>query len=133
MIQYLLVVAPASIFYTVSIVLFHKYGGVNAAFTNGMSHFSRFVPTKSNVILENLKTEHDQVIGFILCRFPNCYIMYPVGPVYYCLGHPSNTILLCYLKFYVGFQKVISEPLKHCGIVDRQGHYWRSPYPNQTI
>ena len=46
MLQDLLVVAPPSKFYTVSTVLFHKYGGANVEVTNCMSHFSMFVPTK---------------------------------------------------------------------------------------
>ena len=77
-------VAPPSEFYKVSTVLFHKEGGVNVAFTNCMSHFSMFVPTKVNVKLANGKMGHSQGIGIILCRFPNCLIMYTVGPVYYC-------------------------------------------------
>ena len=33
---------------------------------------------------------HTQGIGIILFHFPNCFIIYPVVPVYYCPGHPSN-------------------------------------------
>ena len=94
------VVAPPSRFYTVSTLLFHKYGGANVAATNCMSHFSIFVPTKDTVKLANVNTVHAQVIGIILCRFPNCFIVYPVGPVYYFPGHPSNNISSGDLKFY---------------------------------
>ena len=90
--------------------MFHKYLGENVAFTNCMSRFSMFVPTKANVKISNGNTGHAQGIGVILCRFPKCSIMYSVGPVYYCPGHSSNNISSVALKFYVGFQKVTSEP-----------------------
>ena len=121
-------VAPPSKFYTVSNVLFHKDGGVNVSVTNLMSHFSMFVPTKATVKLANGNTGHAQVIGIILCCFPNCSIIYPVGPVYYCPAHPSNTISPGALKFYIGFKKVTSEPLEHFDFVDPQGSSWISPY-----
>ena len=76
-----------------------------------------FVPTKSNVKLANGNTENTQVIGIILCHFTNCPIIYPVVPVYYDPGHPSNTISSCHLKFYPGFQNITSEHLEHCGFV----------------
>ena len=125
-------VAPTSKFYTVSTVLFHKYGGANVAVTDCMSHFYMFVPTKVTVKLANGNTGHAQGIGIILCRFPNCSIIYPVGPVYYCPGHPSNTISSESLKFYIGFKKVTSEPLEHCDFVDPQGCSWRSPYQTRN-
>ena len=87
-----------------------------------------FVPTKATVKLANGNTGHPQGIGIILCRFPNCSIIYPVGPVYYCPGHPSNTISSGALKFYIGFKKFKSDPHEHCDFVDPQGHSWRSPY-----
>ena len=82
-----------------------------------MSHFSMFVPTNANVKLANENTVNAQGIGIIFCRFPNFPIIYPVVPVYYCAVHPSNTILSDALKFYVGFQKVTSEPLEHCNFL----------------
>ena len=103
MLQSLLMVSPPSKSYTVSNLLFHKYGGANVAVANCMSHFSMFVPTKSTVKLANVNTGHAQRIGIILCRFPNCSIIYPVGSVYYCPGHPSNTISSGALNFYVFF------------------------------
>ena len=103
--------APSSKFYTFFTMLFHKYGGVNVGVTNCMSQFSMFVQTKSNVGLSNGKMVHAQVIEVNLFRFLNCPIIYPLRPVYYCPGHPSNTISLVVLKFHVGFQKVTSEPL----------------------
>ena len=112
--------------------LFHKYGGADVAVTNFMSKFSMLVPTKATVKLANGNTVHAQVIRIILCHFPNCSIMYPVGPVYYCPGHPSNTIPSGALKFYFGFQNVTSKHLEHCDLVDPQGHYWRSPYQTQN-
>ena len=78
MLQSWLVVAPTSKFYTVSIVLFHKYVGVNAEVTNGMLYFSMFVPTKANMKLASVNTGHAQGIGIILCRFTNYSIIYPV-------------------------------------------------------
>ena len=72
-----------------------------------------FVSTKSNVELANGNMGHAQIIGIILCRFPNCPIIYPVGPVYYFPGRPYNNISLGDLKCYVGFQKVTSETLDH--------------------
>ena len=94
-------VDPSSKLYTVSTVFFNKYGGDNVAVTNCMSHFSMFVPTKATEKLANGNMGHAQGIGIILCRFPNYLIIYPVGPVYYCPGHPSNTISSGALKFYV--------------------------------
>ena len=91
-----------------------------------------FVPTKDTVKLAYENTGHAQVIGIILCLFPNCLIIYPVGPVCYFPGHPSNTISSGALKFYIGFKKVKSEPLEHCDFVDPQGSYWRSPYQNRN-
>ena len=77
-----------------------------------------FVPTKDTVKLANANTGHAQIIGVILFHFTNCSIINPVGPVYYFPGHPSNTISLCDLKFYVGFKFFTSEPLEHCDFVD---------------
>ena len=62
-----------------------------------------FSPTKATVKLANGNTGHAQVNGIILCRLPNCSIIYPVGTVYYCPGHPCNTISSGVLKFYIGF------------------------------
>ena len=42
--------------YTVSTVMFHKYVGANVSVTNCMSHFSMFIPTKTNVKLMNVNT-----------------------------------------------------------------------------
>ena len=95
--------APTSKFYTVSTVFFNKYGGANFEVKNCMSQFSMSFPTKATVKLSNVNTGHAQGIGIILFRFHNCLIIYPVGPVYYFPGHPSNTILLDALTFYVGF------------------------------
>ena len=111
MLQDWLVVAPPSKFYTVSTVLFHKDGGANVAVTNFVSHFSMFVSTKVTLKLANGNTGHDQVIAIILCPFSNCSIIYPVGPVYYCPGHPSKTVSSGALKFYIGLKK---------------GHIWTS-------
>ena len=98
-----LVVAYQSKFYTVSTALFHKYGGANFAVTSFMSHFSMFAPTEATVKLANGNMVHFQGIGIISCIFPNCSIIYPLGPVFYCPADPSNTILSGALKFYVGF------------------------------
>ena len=62
-----------------------------------------FVPTKATVKLANVNTVHDQGIGILLCCFPNCYVIYPVVPVYNCTGHPSNAISSGALKSHVGF------------------------------
>ena len=86
-----------------------------------------FVPTKATVKLSNVNTGHPQVIGIILYCFPNCSIIYSVGPVYYCTGHPSNTISSGPLKFYAGLKNIMSEPLEHCDLVDPQSHSWISP------
>ena len=93
-----------------------------------MSHFSMFVLTKATVKLTNGNTRHSQGIGNILCHFPNCYIIFPVGPVYYFPSHASNAISSSALKLYVVFQNVTSEPLEHCDFVYPQGHSWRSSY-----
>ena len=108
MLQAWLVFAPPSNFYTASTVLSHKYGGDNVAVKTFLSHFSMFVPTKTTVKLSNGNTGHAQVIGVILYRFPKYSIIYPVVPVYYFPGHPSNTISSSALKVYVGFKKFTS-------------------------
>ena len=126
-------VAPPSKCYKVSTVLFHKYGGSNVTATNYMSHFSMLVPTKDTVELDNGNTVHAQGIGIILYRFPNCSIIYPVVPVYYCLGHNSNTISSGTIKFNAVFQKVTSETLENCDFVEPQGRSWISPHPTQKI
>ena len=115
-------------FYTVSTVLFHKYGRANVEVTNCMSQFSMFVPTKSTVKLDSVNTGYAQGIGVILCHFTNCSIIYPVGPVYYCRVRPSNTISSSALKFYIGFKKFTSDTLEHCDFVDPHVCSWRSPY-----
>ena len=92
-----------------------------------------FVPTKATVKLANESTGHAQGIGVVLCCSPNCLIIYPVGPVYYFPGHPSNTISSGALKFYIGFKKFTSEPLEHCDFVDPQGRSWRSPYQTRKF
>ena len=125
-------VAPSSKIYTVSTVLFHKDGGENIAVTNYMSHISMFVPTKATLKLANGNIGHSQGIGIILYSCPNRPIIYPVGPVYYCPGHSSNTISLGALKSYVDFQKVTYEPLEHCDFVYPQGCYWRSTHQTQN-
>ena len=92
MLQTRLVVNPSSKVYTISTMLFHKYGGENVGVTNSLSHFSLFVPTRSNMKLDYDNKGNSQGNGIVLCQFPNCTIIYPVVPVYYCPGHPSNTI-----------------------------------------
>ena len=111
MFQNLLVVEPPTKLYTLSTVLFHKYEQENVAVTNFMSQFSMFVPTKGTVKLTDGNMGHDQVIGIIYCRFPDCSIIYPVGTVYYFPGYPYSTISSGALIFYVVFQKVTSESL----------------------
>ena len=128
MLQSIRLFAPPSKSYTVYTVFFHKDGGENFAVTNFMSYFSMFLPTKATVKLANGNTVHSQGVGIILCSFPKCLMIYPVGPFYYFPGHPSNTIPLGALKFYIGFKKFASETLEHCDYVDPQGRYWRSPY-----
>ena len=76
----------------------------------------------------NGSTGHAQEIGISIPHFPNCLIINPVGPFYYCPGHLSNTISLVALKVYVIFQKVTHESLEHCDFFDPQGGSWRSPY-----
>ena len=98
-------VDPSSKHFSVSTVLFHNYVGSNVGVTNCLSHFYMFVPTKGNIKLANENTAHAQVIGIILCHFTNFPIIYPVVSVYYCTGHPYNTISLGDLKCCAGFQK----------------------------
>ena len=114
MLQALLMVAPSSIFYAFSIVLFHKYEGYNISVTNCMSHFYMFVLTKANVKLDHGNMGHTQAIGVFLYFLPNCPVIYPLVPVYYFLGQPYITISPGALKFYVGFQRFTTEPLEHC-------------------
>ena len=90
-----------------------------------------FVQKKSTVKMANGNTVHAQIIGIILCRFHNCTIIYPVGSVYYFPVHHSNTISSGDFKFYVGSQKVTSDPIEHCEFVDNQGRSWILPYQTQ--
>ena len=105
MLQDWLVVSPTSTSYIVSTVLFH------VAVTKFISKFSMFVPTKATVKPANGNMGHAQGIGIISFRFPNCSIIYLVGPAYYFLGHHYLTITPGTLKIYFDFQKVTSEPL----------------------
>ena len=105
--------------------MFHKYAQDNVAVKKFMSCFSMLVPTKSTVKLANGDMGHAKLIEVILYHFINCPIIYPVGPFYYCSGHPSNTISSGSLKFYIGFQKFASEPLEHCDFVHPQGCSWK--------
>ena len=125
--------SPPTNIYTVSTVLFYKYGGSYVAVKNCISCFSMFVPTNFTVNSDNGNMLHAQGIGIISCHFYNFSIIYPVGPVYYCLGCPSNTISVGALKCFAGFQKFAFEPLEHCEFVDPQGHFWRLPYQTQNI
>ena len=97
-----------------------------------MSHFYMFSPTNFNMKFYNGNIGHAKGTGVVLCRFPNCPFIYPVGPVYNIPVHPSNTISSVTLKFYVGFQKITSEPLEYCGFVFPQVHLCRSPYQTQN-
>ena len=62
-------VAPPSKLYTVSDVLFHKYGGANVAVTNCMSHFSVFVPTKATVKLAKETRDMSKELGLVYVAF----------------------------------------------------------------
>ena len=97
-----------------------------------MSQFSRFVPTKDDVKLANENTGHYQVIAIILCCFTNRLIIYPMGKVYYYLGHPSNKISYNDLKCYADFENVTSETIEHYDLFDPQGHSWRPPYQTRN-
>ena len=81
-------------------------------------------PTKANVKLANRKVRHSWGIGVILCPFTNSPIMYLMGLFYYCPGHPSNTISLGALKYYVGFQKVTTDTLEYCDYFDPHDCIW---------
>ena len=62
-----------------------------------------FFPTQANLKLANGDMGHTQGIDIISFHFITCYILYPVGPVYYCPGQPSNNISYDAFKCYVGF------------------------------
>ena len=132
MLQDWLVVALPLEYYTVSTVLFHKDGGANFSVTNFMSRFYMLVPTKATVKLFNINTGHAQVIGIILCCFPNCSIIYPVGQVYYFSGHPYNIISSDALKCYVVFKSLRMNLLNIVTVFYPQGRSWRSPYQTQN-
>ena len=132
MLQALLVVDFSPKLYTVYIVLFHKNGGEIVAVTNCMSHVSMLIPTKATVKLDHGNMKHSQVIGIILCCFPNCPIIYVAGSFYYLPGHSSNKISSGDLNCFVGSPKVTSKPLGHCNFVDAQGCSWRLPYQNEN-
>ena len=85
--------------------------GAPTTLTTSGQHSHYFGPSSSSnndaatlhPVIADLRMGHVQGIGIILCQFPNYLIIYPVGPVYYCPGHPSNTISSGSLKFYIGF------------------------------
>ena len=114
-------------------MLFHTDVVADVAVTNCMSHFSFFFLTKATIKIDNGNTVHSQDIRKFLYSFPNCSIICTGGPVYYFPGHPSNTISSVSLKFYVGFQKVVSDPLEYCDFVGPQGCSLISPIRLKTI
>ena len=65
-----------------------------------------FVTTKATVELATGNTGNDQGIGFVVCSFPNCYIIYPVGPVNYFPGLLSNTISSVALNFILDSKRL---------------------------
>ena len=93
-------------------MLFHKYGGANVSVTNRMSETFMLVSTKATVKLDNGNTGHYQVIGIIICFFPNYPIIYPVLTVYYCPGHPSDNISSGALKCFLVFKRLHLKLLK---------------------
>ena len=96
-----------SSFYTVSTMFLHKYGGSNVRVKTCMLYF--LCSSQSKTMWKwPMKTQDitKELVLFYIC-FSTCPIIYPVGPVYYCLGYPSNTISLSSLKCYVGFQNVV--------------------------
>ena len=52
-------------------MLFNEYGGANVGVTNFVSCFYMLIPTKANIQLANGKMGHVQLIGVILCLYPN--------------------------------------------------------------
>ena len=64
-------VSTISKYFTVSTMLFHKYGGSNIGVTNCMPQFYMFVPINANAKMSNGNTGNAVVIGIILCYFPN--------------------------------------------------------------
>ena len=79
----------------------------NGSVINCMSQFYMFVPTKATVKLANGKTGHTQGIGIILCCFPNCSIIYPVGPVHSFSDHPFNTSYQVPTNFMFAFKRLL--------------------------
>ena len=130
------VVSPSSKLYKVYTMFFHRNRGAKFGITNCRSQFSKLVQTNSNVKLTNGIMGHAQVTEIILCSFNNCSIIYPVVPVYYFIGDPSNNISLCTLKWYVGFQKDTPEPLEFSYPVISRSATWMNRfrlYPTNDI
>ena len=86
-----LVFSPYSKFYTVLTICFHKYGRKNVKATNYLSHWSTIVLVRENMKLFGANKIRTKYIGNILCQFPYFLFIYPMGPIYYCQGRPSNT------------------------------------------
>ena len=105
-------------------MLIHKDGGENVAVKNYMSHFSMIFPTKFNVKFSNGNMGYDQGIGIILCPFPNCPIIYLVGPLYYFPVCLLNSISLGDLKFYVGFWQETGESVEQVVPYESTGLIW---------
>ena len=92
MIQAWILVAPFSKIYTVSTVLFHKYGGANVRVKNWMSHFSMFVPTKVNVKLVMKKRNTPKKLGLSYVS-PLTYPLYLQQDQFITVQvHPYNSI-----------------------------------------
>ena len=79
-----------------------------------ITHSYMFVPTNVTVKLANGTMIHAQVIGIILCHFPNFPIIYLVGPFCYFPVHPYNTISLVPSNFMFAFKRL---PLNLLNIV----------------
>ena len=77
-----------------------------------------YLKTNTTVKLANGNTRHAQEIGIILYNCTNYDGLYTMVPVDYCSGHPSNTISMSALNFYVGFKKVTSETLENYDFVN---------------
>ena len=88
----LMAVSSSSKLHTVSTVLFRAYLVAIVEVTNFLFRFSMIFLTKANTKLDNVKIVNSQVIGIISFHFTKFPIIYPVEPIYYCTGNPSNII-----------------------------------------
>ena len=131
MLQAWLVATPSSTFYTVYVMLFHKYRGANFSVKNCMPHFSMFVPTKATVkfLMETQDMPKEMRLFYVILLTVSLYIWwYQFIIVQVTLPTPSHQVPSNFMRV---FKRLHLNLLNIVNFVDPQGRSWRSPYQTQ--